>query len=48
MEENKVENFITHLKNYHTTLNTFIKLFNLWSEMNSDERGEVINKKLMR
>lgn len=48
MEENKVENFIIHLRNYHTTLNTFIKLFNLWSEMSSDERGKVIDKGLMR
>lgn len=46
MDENKVENFITHLRNYHTNLSVFIKLFNLWSQMTPDERGEVIDKEL--
>ena len=42
-----VENFIAHLDKYNTNLNVFIRLFNIWSEMNSDERGEVIDKKLI-
>lgn len=42
-----VENFIVHLEKYNTNLNVFIKLFNLWDRMNSDERGEVIDKKLI-
>lgn len=46
MNENKVDNFITHLRNYNTNLNVFIKLFNLWSMMTPDERGEVIDKEL--
>lgn len=44
---NNVENFIAHLDKYNTNLNVFIKLFNLWSRMNPDERGEVIDKKLI-
>lgn len=42
-----VENFIAHLDKYNTNLNVFIRLYNLWSEMSSDERGEVIDKKLI-
>lgn len=42
----KVENFITYLRNYHTNVNAFIKLFNLWSQMTPDERGEVIERDL--
>lgn len=44
---NNVENFISYLEKYHTNLNVFIKLFNLWSRMSPDERGEVISKKLI-
>ena len=40
------ENFIAYLEKYNTNLNVFIKLFNIWSRMNPDERGEVISKKL--
>ena len=46
MRRNKVENFIDHLRNYNTNLNVFIALFNLWSQMTPDERGEVIDKEL--
>lgn len=41
------ENFIAHLDKYNTNLNVFIKLFNLWDRMTPDERGEVIDKKLI-
>ena len=44
---NNVENFIDYLDKYNTNLNVFIKLFNLWDRMNPDERGEVIDKKLI-
>ena len=48
MNENKVENFIDYLDKYDTNLNVFIKLFNIWDRMTPDERGEVIDKKLVR
>ena len=41
------ETFIKYLKNYHTNLNVFIKLFNLWSELTPKERQEIINKELI-
>ena len=44
---NNVEIFISHLDKYNTNLNVFIKLFNLWNRMNPNERGEVIDKKLI-
>lgn len=47
MGNNKVENFIAYLNKYNTNLNVFIKLFNLWSDMTPDERGKVIDKKLI-
>lgn len=47
MIDNKAENFIAHLDRYNTNLNAFIKLFNLWSAMTPDERGTVIDKKLI-
>ncbi len=47
MKENKVKNFISHLRNYHTNLNVFIKLFNLWSMLTPDERKEIIDKELV-
>lgn len=46
MSENKVESFITHLRNNNTNLKVFIELFNLWSMMTPDERVEVIDKTL--
>ena len=48
VNENKVKKFIRYLDQYNTNLNVFIKLFNLWSTMNPDERGEVIDKKLIK
>ena len=42
-----MENFIAHLDMYNTNLNVFIKLCNMWTDMTSDERGEVIDKKLI-
>lgn len=48
MNENKIENFITHLDKYNTNLNVFIKLFNIWNDMTSDERGVVIDRKLIK
>ena len=48
MDKNKVEDFISHLNMYNTKLNVFIKLFNIWSVMTPDERGEVIDKKLIK
>ena len=47
LQENKVENFIAYLKGYHTNLNVFIKLFNLWSMLSPDERKEIIDRELV-
>lgn len=38
----KQNNFLQACKNSHTTVVTFIKLFVLWSELSSKERGEII------
>lgn len=48
MNKNKVENFISHLEMYNTNLNVFIKLYNIWANMTCEERGEVIDKKLIK
>lgn len=32
----------------NTNLNVFIKLFNMWSQMSTNERGECIDKLLWR
>lgn len=42
MKENNVENFINQLKNYHTSLATFIKLYNNWVDLTVDERKSII------
>ena len=43
-ELEKAKEFEQLLKDYNTNINVFIKLFNMWSKMNTDERGECIDK----
>lgn len=46
VREDKVEEFIQKLRSYHTTLNVFIKLFNMWSMLNVKERDRIIKSEL--
>ena len=46
VREDKVEEFIQKLRSYHTTLNVFIKLFNMWSVLNVKERDRIIKLEL--
>lgn len=43
-ELEKAKEFEQLLQDYHTNINVFIKLFNMWTKMNTDERGECIDK----
>lgn len=43
-EQEKSKHFEQSLKNHNTDLNSFIKLFNEWTEMTSKERRECIDK----
>ena len=43
-ELEKSKEFENLLKSYNTNINVFIKLYNLWSRMSVDERGECIDK----
>ena len=44
--KDKVDEFIQFMRNYHTTLNVFIKLFNLWSMLSVNERDYIIKSEL--
>lgn len=43
-QNEKSKKFEDELEKCNTNINVFIKLFKLWSEMNSEERGECIDK----
>ena len=43
-EHEKSRKFEDELNNCNTNINVFIKLFNIWSDMDSKERGECIEK----
>lgn len=43
-ENEKSRKFEDELNNCNTNINVFIKLFNMWSDMDSKERGECIEK----
>lgn len=42
-KRDRVEDFENSLRSFHVDARAFIKLFNMWLEMTSDERGKVIN-----
>ena len=37
----KAENFVNYMHNNHTNLMVFVRLFNMWSELTTDERQQV-------
>lgn len=43
LKSDKAKDFCNDLDSYNTDLNTFLKLFNKWSDMNTKERGECID-----
>ena len=43
-EQKKSKEFEEMLEKFNTNINVFIRLFSLWSRMNTDERGECIDK----
>lgn len=47
-EHEKSKEFEEVLRNCNTNINVFIRLFNLWSRMNVDERGECIDKLVLK
>ena len=44
-ENEKSRKFEEELNNCNTNINVFIRLFNMWSDMDSKERGECIENK---
>lgn len=48
LKSDKAKNFSETLDKNNTSLNSFIQLFNLWSEMTSEERGECIDNLLWK
>ncbi len=42
----KSEEFITQCIASNTSVSVFIRLFNMWDRMTSEERGEVIDKEI--
>lgn len=42
LKSDKAKDFCNDLDNHNTDLNTFLKLFNKWSDMNTKERGNVL------
>ena len=40
-EKRPAEKFVDYMHNNHTTLNVFVKLFCMWSQLSTDERQEV-------
>ncbi len=42
----KGEEFIRQCAASNTSVSAFIKLFNMWDRMTSEERGEVIDKEI--
>lgn len=48
LKSDKAKDFCNELDSHNTDLNTFLKLFNKWSDMNTKERGECINNLLWK
>ncbi len=48
LKSDKAKYFSEALDKNNTSLNSFIQLFNLWSQMSSDERGECIDNLLWK
>lgn len=46
--KDKVTEFIQALRNFHTNLNVFLKLFNMWSMLNVTERDQIIKSELQK
>lgn len=44
----KGEEFINQCMASNTSVSAFIKLFNLWDRMNSEQRGEVIESEIKK
>lgn len=45
MNENQ-NDFLSECCKFHTTVAVFIRLFNLWSRLSSDERGGIIEHEI--
>lgn len=48
LQSDKAIEFCRELDEHNTDLNTFIKLYNKWADMNTDERGECIDNILWK
>lgn len=46
--DKECEKFIDECNNNHTTVAVFIKLFNIWDRLNSDQRGKVIDSEIKK
>ena len=42
------EDFVEECSANHTTVAVFIKLFNMWSVLDSDQRGQIIDSEIKR
>lgn len=40
------ERFVDECSANHTTVAVFIRLFNMWSRLNSDQRGKIIDSEI--
>lgn len=44
IDKKVAKEFVDTMLGYHTNLNVFIKLFNMWSDLTIKQRDEVINQ----
>lgn len=42
--DKKTENFKVKLQNCNTDIGAFLQLFNIWSDLTIDQRGELIDE----
>ena len=42
------EDFVDECSANHTTVAVFINLFNMWSNLDSDQRGQIIDSEIKR
>lgn len=42
------EKFVNECRNSNTTVAVFIKLFNMWDRMDSEQRGRIIDSEIQK
>lgn len=42
------ERFVNECRNSNTTVAVFIKLFNMWEKLDSEQRGQIIDSEIQK